>query len=199
MPSRQRKRPNISLLIPFLVVALVFGLLIWQRYRASQQPPAPPRIQQPTGMRTAVLFFVADGTSLAREARELEPCEGAEACARTVLEELFYGPVGELDDPFPEGAVLKGVRFSGSTATVDLDRSFADQMPSGSSAEMMAVYAIVDTLCLNFPQIAQVKLNIEGDAHLSHLDLSEPLSPDYMLERRTEPAPATPPTPKEHK
>ncbi|BCS54888.1 GerMN domain-containing protein [Geobacter sp. SVR] len=192
-----RKRSNISLLIPFLVVALVFGLLIWQRYRASRQTITPPHIQQPSGLHTAVLFFVADGTSLAREARQLDPCEDAEACAREVLEELFYGPVGELDDAFPEGAVPQDVHFSGNTAVVDLDRAFADQMPSGSSAEMMAVYSIVNTLCVNFPQITQVKLNI-GGAHLKHLDLSAPLAPDYSLERRAEPASTVPDAAKEH-
>ena len=198
MPSGRRKRINISLLIPFLVIALVFGGLIWQKYRASREVPPEPHVLQPSGERTGVLFFVADGTRLAREARELGPCKETTACVKGLLDELFSGPVGKLDEALPEGAGFNSVQVAGDTAVVDLNRNFADELPSGSSAEMLAVYSIVDTICANFPQIAKVKLTIEGEgeARLSHLDLSQPLDPDYSLEREP-PAPdagtATPP------
>lgn len=185
MSSERRKRVNISLLIPFLVIALVFGLLIWQKYQSSREVPPMPQIQQPEGERKAVLFFVAEGSRLTREARNLESCDGTDACVKAVLDELFNGPVGDLDEALPEGAALNGVRLEGNTAVVDLNRSFADELPAGSSAEMLAVYSIVDTICVNFPQIAKVKLTIDGkgDAALEHLDLSEPLTPDYTLEQ----------------
>lgn len=188
MSSERRKRINVSLMIPFLVIALVFGILIWQKYQASLEVPQKPQVQQPDGKRKAVLFFVADGTRLAREARDLEACEGTAACAKLVLDELFNGPVSNLDGALPESAALKGVRIEGDMAVVDLSRSFSDDMESGSSAEMLAVYSIVDTVCANFPQIAKVRLTIDGQNHvvLSHLDLSEPLIPDYSLEQQPE-------------
>ena len=184
MPSGRRKRINISLLIPFLVMALVFGLLIRQKYQASREVPPQPHLQQPSGVRTAVLFFVADGTRLGREARELEPCGETTACVKSLLDELSSGPVGDMDAALPEGAAFNSVRIEGDTAVIDLNKNFADDLLSGSSAEMLAVYSIVDTVCANFPQIAKVKLTIEGagDARLRHLDLAEPLTPDYTLE-----------------
>ena len=68
-------------------------------------------------------------------------------------------------------------------------------MPSGSSAEMLAVYSIVDTIAFNFPQITRVKLTIEGNdkALLRHLDLSDPLVPDYTLEQPPQNDQDTPP------
>jgi spore germination protein GerM len=200
MPGR-RKRINISLFIPFLVVALVFGVLIRQKYQASREVPPTPQIVQPSGPRTAVLFFVSNGNRLARESREVEPCDGTAACVKVVLEELFNGPVWGLDEALPEGAALKGVRIEGDKAIVDVNRSFAAELPSGSSAEMLAVYSVVDTVCVNFPQIAKVLLTIEGEGKttLSHLDISEPLAPDYSLEQApasAEPGKTvTPPTP----
>lgn len=190
MPSGRHKRINVNLLIPFLVIALVFGGLIWQKYRASRVVPPKPHVVQPSGVRTGVLFFVADGSRLAREARELGPCSETTACVKELLDELFSGPVGELNEALPEGAGFNSVQVVGDTATIDLNRNFSDELPSGSSSEMLAVYSIVDTVCANFPQIAQVKLTIEGagGARLSHLDLSQPLRPDYTLER--EPAAA---------
>lgn len=185
MPSVRRRRSKINLVIPFLVIALVFGGLIWQKYRASHQVPQKPHIVQPSGARTAVLFFVADGTRLGREARELGPCDGTAACVKSLLDELFSGPVGEMDEALPEGAGFNGVQVAGDTAVIDLNRNFVDELPAGSSAEMLAVYSIVDTVCANFPQVTRVRLTIEGagGARLSHLDLSEPLVPDYSLER----------------
>lgn len=191
MSSERRKRINISLLIPFLVIALVFGVLIRQKYRASHEMPSRPQVQQPAGERTAVLFFVADGSRLAREARRLEACDG-NACVKLVLEELFNGPVGDFDKALPESAALKEVLIEGDMAVVDMNRGFSDDLVSGSSAEMLAVYSIVNTVCANFPRIIKVKLRIEGEdkALLDHLDLSKPLTPDYTLEQQPLPADA---------
>jgi len=193
MPAT-RKQINVNLLIPFLVIALFFGITIWKKYRAIRELPDVPQLQQPTGKRTAVLFFVADGTRLAREARELDPCDDdVSACIKDVLEELANGPVGEFDESLPDGTVINTVRIDGDQAGVDLNKTFAESLPSGSSAEMLAVYSIVDTVATNFPQITKVKISIDGDGKtlLHHLDLSDPLVPDYTLE-----LPPAPPTTK---
>jgi len=184
MAPVSRKKVNISLLIPFLVIALFFGVMIREKYRSSHILPDKTVIQPPIGKRTAVLFFVTDGTRLAREARELDPCDDVDACMKDLLEELVKGPVGEFDDPLPEGTVINSVRVIGEMAEVYLNRTFAEAMPSGSSAEMLAVYSIVDTVATNFPQIARVKLSVDGDSKtlLHHLDLSDPIPPDYTLE-----------------
>lgn len=184
MAPLRRKRSTISLLVPFLIIALVFGVLIWNKYRASRTPNPRPLVQHPTGARTVVLFFVADDTRLAREARQLESCADTAACVRGTLAELFNGPLGELDLALPEGSHLNDVRIEGDLAVVDLNRSFVESMPSGSSAEMMAVYSIVNTVCVNFPQITRVKLTVGGEGRvlLGHLDLSAPLTADYSLE-----------------
>lgn len=184
MALQPRKRVNISLLIPFLAIALVFGGIIWQKYRASREVPLVPQLQYPVGKRTVVLFFVADGVRLAREAREIDPCDDSAVCVKRVLEELANGPVGEFDEALPDGSVINSVSINGSLAGIDLNRTFSDALASGSSAEMLAVYSIINTIAVNFPQIASVKLNIEGNdkSLLRHLDLSEPLVPDYTLE-----------------
>jgi hypothetical protein len=192
MPSGERKRINISLMIPFLVIALVFGLMIWQKYRASREIPPAPQVRQPASMRTVVLFFVTDGSRLVREARQVEPCSDTGACVKEALDALLSGPLGDYDEALPESAALNGVRIEGVTAVVDLNRGFRDDLPAGSSAEMLAVYSIVDTVCSNAPGIERVKLTVEGnaEARLRHLDLAEPLEPDYTLEKTSGPSAA---------
>ena len=204
MPLIRRKRFKIGLVLPFLVIALVFGWMFWHKYQTSHKiPPAPHIIRQPSGTRTAVLFFVADGNRLAREARELEPCSDTGDCIKDTLDALLSGPVGDYDEAIPESAMLNSVRIDGTTADVDLNQGFASDLPSGSSAEMLAVYSIVDTVCVNFPQISRVKLTVEGNAStvLEHLDLSKSLAPDFSLEQAPGQAQeiTVPPLPKKRK
>jgi len=200
MAPFRRRKISVSLLIPFAIVALVFGALIWKKMQDSREPHPVPQIDQQTSTRKGVLFFVADGTSLAREARELPSCTDTETCVKDLLDELFSGPVGDLDEALPESALLTDVRLEGNLAIVDLSRDFVSGMPVGSSAEMLAVYSIVNTVCFNYPQIVRVRITVEGAAtNLNHLDLSDPLPPDYSLEREAtstnSSVPVTPPAP----
>ena len=201
MAPVRRRKISISLLIPFAIIALVFGALIWKKMQASHEQHPVPQVNQADSTRKVVLFFAADGSRLAREARELPSCPDTEACVKDLLDELFSGPVGELDEALPEGAELTGVRLEGDLAFVDVSRAFATDLMSGSSAEMLAVYSIINSVCFNYPQITRVWITVEGDRKttLRHLDLSDPLPPDYSLEREeistTSPAPVTPPAP----
>jgi len=168
----------------------VFGALIWKKTHDSRELRPVPQVVEPEAARKGVLFFVADGTSLVREARELEACGEAQACLEDLLAELFSGPVGDFDEALPESSSVQSVRIEGDLAIVDLNQSFAADLAAGSSAEMLAVYSIVDTICVNFPQIARVKITVEGNekTQLRHLDLSDPLQPDFSLEQRLTPA-----------
>lgn len=189
MPNTRQKKMSISLIIPFAIIALVFGALIWKKMQDSREVRPVPEVNQPAAVRKAVLFFVADGSRLVREARELESCSDMNECVRDLLDELLSGPMGDLDIAIPENTAVNGLLLEGDMAVIDLNRSFATDLPSGSSAEMMAVYSLVDTICVNFPQIARVKLTIEGNqnSQLKHLDLSDPLLPDYTLEQESAP------------
>ncbi len=189
MPHPHRKKIHINILIPFAIVALVFSGLVWKKIHDSRQVRPEPQIHEPALSRKGVLFFVADGNRLGREARELASCDGTEECLEDLLGELVSGPVGDLDEALPGAAEVNAITVVGDLATVDMNRSFATDIPSGSSAEMLAVYSIVNTVCINYPSITRVKINVEGNDKtvLRHLDLSDPLQPDYLLEQ-----PATP-------
>lgn len=191
MAVHQRKKITISLLIPFLVFILFFTVMIWQKYRSSHEVPVTPPQHLAEGSRSVTLFFAVDGTRLAREAREIGACEDDNACLKSVLDELLNGPVGEFDATVPEGTAVNAVHIDGDQATIEFNRTFSEAMLSGSSAEMLAVYAVVDTACVNFPALQRVKINVDGNPKviLSHLDLSDPLVPDYSLEQSPSPAP----------
>ena len=172
------------MLVPFIVFVLFFSIMIWQKYRSSHEILVAPPQQSTENVRSITLFFSADGTHLTRETRELEPCDNDTACLKSVLDELLNGPVGELVETVPDGVIVSSVRIEGDQATIEFNHLFSEAMPSGSSAEMLAVYSVVNTTAVNFPQIQKVKLEIDGNKTgiLRHLDISEPLKPDYALE-----------------
>jgi len=196
MAAHQRKKVTIGILTPFLVLILFFSIMIWQKYRSSYELPVTPPQQHVEGYRTVTLFFVADGTRLAREARSIEPCDDNNSCLKSILDELLSGPVGEFEEAVPEGASVDAARIEGGLATIDFNRTFSDAMLSGSSAEMLAVYSVVNTVAANFPQIQSVKLNVAGNKEtvLRHLDLSDQLQPDYSLEESPPAEPVKSPT-----
>lgn len=185
MPVIKKRKISISLLIPFVIIALVFGALILKKTQDSREVRPIPRVTQSAATRKVVLFFVADGTRLVREARELEACGETNECLTDLMDELFSGPIGDFDEALPESSAVKSVRLEGDLAVVDLNQAFASDLASGSSAEMLAVYSVVDTVCVNYPQITRVKITVEGNekTQLRHLDLSDPLLPDYSLEQ----------------
>lgn len=189
MSAHPRKKVKISILVPFLVIVLFFSIMIWQKYRSSYEVPVTPPRQSAEGKRSVTLFFAAEGTRLAREARELEPCDGETACLKSVIDELLNGPVGGFKVAVPEGTAVDAVRIEGDQATIEFNRTFSAAMLSGSSAEMLAVYSVVNTVAVNFPRIQKVKLNVDGNTAviLHHLDLSDPLPPDYSLELPSSP------------
>lgn len=184
MSPHSQKHIKITVLIPFLVFILFFSVMIWQKYRSSYEIPPVPLQQNVEGDRTVTLFFVVGGARLAREAREIDPCSDDNDCLKKIVEELLNGPVGEFDEALPDGTLVEDAQLEGSLATINFNNTFSAAMISGSSAEMLAVYSVVDTVAANFPQIQKVKLNIAGNstAALRHLDLSEPLEPDYSME-----------------
>jgi spore germination protein GerM len=188
MKPVKKKRTSFSIIIPFIIIAVVFALLVWKKYRASIPQPQAPQVQQPAVAQSAILFFVDESSRLGREAREIEPCTDTSECLEDILEELFSGPVGDLNDALPEGALLNSVLIEGDKVTVDVNSNFVSEMPTGSSAEMMAVYSVVNTVCINFPQIKMVKLNVDGDSKvvLKHLDLTDPIPADFSLEQKPE-------------
>lgn len=185
MPTRPQKKMTASILIPFLVLMLFFTIMIRQKYRSSHEAPVAPQSREADGSRLVTLFFAAEGARLARETREVEPCGTVDVCLKNVLDELLNGPVGEFDETIPDGTVVEEVRLEKKQVTIEFNRGFSDAMPSGSSAEMLSVYSVVNTVAINFPHIETVKINVDGnsDVILPHLDLSKPLVPDYSLEQ----------------
>jgi spore germination protein GerM len=184
--NRPRRDPTV-LFIAFIVCALVLGALIIKKYVERHQHPVPVHTQ-PQGKFLVTLFFASpDGAGLVREGREIDPCSDPADCVETVVKELINGPLGDLEPTLPAATTIQHVLVNGDLALIDLGDELVKGLPSGSHAEMMAVYSLVNSITANFPRITRVKLLINGkggETLKGHLDLSEPLTPDFTLEKK---------------
>ncbi|SNB47887.1 GerMN domain-containing protein [Geobacter sp. DSM 9736] len=186
--KRVRSRRKTTLIfLAFLVCAGFLGLFMLKRYETRHpQVPAVP-VPQQSGSVSLTLFFAApDGSGLIREGRNVEPCSATAECIGRLIEELASGPLGELGPTIPPNTVARGVNVAGDMAVIDLEESFVEGLPPGSSAEMMAAYSLVNSIAVNFPQISKVRLLVGGkgvETLKEHLDIREPLSPDFSLEK----------------
>jgi spore germination protein GerM len=172
----------------FIVCAAVLGALILKKYEERHLQPAAPPQPQLEGAFTATLLFASPaGEGLVREGRELDACGDTAECVAELVSELVNGPIGDLVPTLPSATSVRGVEIAGDVARVDLGEELVEGLPAGSSAEMMAVYSIVDTVAVNFPRIKRVQLLIDGkpaETLKGHVDVREPLAPDFELEKK---------------
>jgi spore germination protein GerM len=116
---------------------------------------------------------------LVGEKREILKRDKVEEEAEEIIAELIKGPKGKLIPTVPSHAKLLTFQIDErGLAKVNFDQTLPKEHPGGSSAEMMTIYSIVNSLTLNFPQIKRVQILIDGKAVESiagHISLKQPI------------------------
>jgi len=117
----------------------------------------------------------------------LKKNEVKEEAKETILE-LIKGPKGKLIPTLPPRTKLLTLQINDEgLAKVNFNPTLSKDHPGGSSAEMMTVYSIANSLALNFPQIKRVQILIDGkpiETIAGHLSLRQPVFPKPDLIRR---------------
>jgi hypothetical protein len=147
--------------------------------------PGPGVLTQQDERRISLLFPSADGESLLPETRVIFLTNTLTSQVKQAVAELLAGPQGgDKIAPFPPSTPLRAVfLLRDGTAVIDLGKE-AMQIPAGSSSETDAVFALVNTLAVNFPEVKRVQILIEGEeveTLTGHLDTSGPLAADLRI------------------
>jgi len=202
--SRKKGGPGKAL---FLLIIVGLGLLLAYHFRKEILESLEPflkktpeqrlgrRVEKGLEKKTALqerkivtLYFSGEeGEYLAGEKREILNKGSAQEEAKEVIDELIKGPKGKLIRTLPPRARLLALRIDEEgVAKVNFDRALSRDHPGGSSAEIMTVYSIVNSLTLNFPQIKRVQILIEGrrESITGHLVLDRPISSKTDLIKR---------------
>ena len=139
--------------------------------------------------REVLLYFSdSEGEYLIGEKRKILKKSDMKEEAREAIHELIIGPKGKLIPTLPPRTKLLTLQINDAgLAKVNFTLALSKDHPGGSSAEMMTVYSVVNSLAFNFPQIKRVQILIEGkpiETIAGHLSLRQPISPKPDLIKR---------------
>jgi spore germination protein GerM len=154
----------------------------------SQEPAAPSQTSAApadasTPKATITLYFPsATDDRLVAETREIVDTARPAERGTQVLVELLAGPKSKDALPaVPEGTTLRRLWIAKSgIAWADFSDDLETGLKGGSSDELLAVYAIVNSLTASVPQIKRVGVLVGGkerETLAGHVDIRRPLPP----------------------
>jgi spore germination protein GerM len=184
--KKKRKKGGIGKFFFFLIV---IGLVAWAVYLFRQEishslkpflEKKPEKKAVAKEKKDVTLYFSEpEEEYLVGEKREILKRDKVEEEAKETIAELIKGPKGKLIPTVPSHAKLLTFQMDEQgLAKVNFDQTLSKEHPGGSSAEMMTIYSIVNSLTLNFPQIKRVQILIDGKAVESiagHISLKQPV------------------------
>jgi len=187
--SKKKKRSNKVL---FLLILIGIGLSMVFLFHREVLNTFKPWFEKRKVVRekkmVTLYFSDSEGEYLVGEKREILKKRGAREEAEETITELIKGPKGKLIPTLPLRTELLSLTLDErGLAKVNFNKALSKDHPGGSSAEIMTLYSIVNSLTLNFPQIKRVQIFIEGEVGESiagHLSLDQPVSPNLNLVRK---------------
>lgn len=195
--KKSRKKGGIGKFLVFLII-VGMGLFLAYHFRQEIMDFLRPLSAKKPEKKIAVkekkvvtLFFSEEeGEYLVGEKREIPKRDRVEEEARETIAELIRGPQGAFIPTVPARAKLLTLQIDAQgLAKVNFDQTLSREHPGGSSAEMLTLYSIVNSLTLNFPQIKRVQILIDGKAVESiagHISLKQPVSFNPSIVKKME-------------
>ena len=197
MDRRRTAKHRLPLWLP-LSAAILLGLIAalslgWLFDIGGVPHEKQARIQtaiptQEAAIREAHLYFPTGiGNYLGAEKRRVETGDTFSAGA-AVVSALLQGPEDpSLVSPIPAGTRLRHFFLTqDGTAYVDFSPELSLLHGGGVSTERLTLYAIVNTLVLNFEEIERVHILLQGKPSptlAGHLDIRHPKTADLLLIR----------------
>jgi hypothetical protein len=185
--------------ITLAVLAVAFVVLVVRFIRSGSQEEirtaagasatpssvAGPEAKEADRLKVTVFFGREEDDLLVGETREIPAGTSAVQEARDIVTELIKGPAeGSVPTLSSETKIEQIFITKDGTAYVDLSRDVVAHHPSGSSAEIATVFAIVNSLAYNIKAVKRVFILVDGEERETlngHLSLSRSLRPNYSL------------------
>ena len=186
---------NKRIIIYLGLAAIIFVFcLLWILGRSASNnqqlvvsPNAPAPVAAVDTERDVTLYFAsADATQLLSVTDRIG-CVDEQDCLRGIVETLINGPVVDGLPVIPARTELNSIRIEEDLAILDFNRQLVDGHPGGSQSELLTVYALANSVAVNFPHLRRVQITIDGaavDTLKGHVDLRRPLLADFSYSRR---------------
>jgi spore germination protein GerM len=176
--------------ILFLLILIGTGLIVFFHQQIyDSMKPLLERWRILSEKKEVLLYFSGpEGEYLIGERRKILKKNEVKEEAKETIVALIKGPEGKLIPTLPPRTRLLTLQISDAgVAKVNFNAALSRDHPGGSSAEMMTVYSIVNSLALNFPRIKRVQILIDGkpiETITGHLSLRQPVPPKPDLIKR---------------
>jgi len=151
-----------------LVLLLILGAILLRGLLRGDSPVAT--LLGKTGAESAprteevVLYFATPGAEgLRAERRNLVLPEDPEAAVRMLVEALIDGPRIDLIATIDSQVRLLNVYVVNGLAVLDFSPDLQATHSGGSSAELLTIYSLVDTVTANIHSVQAVQLLVEGE------------------------------------
>jgi len=185
---KEKKKSGIGRVLFFLILAGGISVLFFFRQVIlnSIEPWLEKRGVMGEKRDVTLYFSDPEGEYLVGEKRGILKRLDIEEEAAEMIRELIKGSQRNLISTLPPRTELLAFQLDErGVAKVNFNKALSQNHPGGSSAEMMTVYSIVNSLTLNFLEIRRVQILVEGkeiETITGHLSLRQPLSskPDLI-------------------
>lgn len=167
-----------KLIAALLVIAVLAGGYLL--YRVITKPVLKP---VPAKELITLYFYNPDTDTLKPEQRTVAATTGVLDKCRTIVSELEHGSIAGLESPIPHDVKVNNATLQpNGILNLDLTGNLVMETPEGSSAEIAAIYAIVNSIAKNIKGVKAVQLTIDGKTLQTletHIEIDRPIVPDY--------------------
>jgi spore germination protein GerM len=191
------RRPRHGLLAALLIAALLLGGCSGsdEEIAASEDEGAPEEAivaeardpAAPLPRNTVEIYFPSvSSNGLVGEYRQIFDTANPSDKAKQIVADLISGPAGEgtLRALPPATRLRQAYVLDNGVAYLDFSADLKEDIGGGSMEEILAAYAIINSIVVNIPEVRRVGILVNGRplATLNgHLDLRRPLPADYSL------------------
>ena len=140
-------------------------------------------LEEPSRSTEVSLYFVvAREVKLVAERRTIGQVANTVEQIKLTMTELVKGPVSTLTHTIPRETEIREVFLDEKgCAYVDFSRDISQKHPGGTTAELITIASIVNTLTANFSEeVRKVRILIDGEEAetiAGHIDISRPIFP----------------------
>jgi hypothetical protein len=166
-----------------LVLGIIMVVAILPRLLSTPiggpEPEAPPAASDTRRIQATLFYVSADGRELVQASRQILYGASPRDQARHILEAAVEAPPEGQRSAIPAGTTVRSVFLAAdNTLFVDLGGTVVSAHPGGSLNEALTVYAIVNAVTVNLPDVTGVQILVNGqqvDTLAGHIDLRYPL------------------------
>ncbi len=162
------------------ILFIVAGYMIYITYIK----PIPITVKPlPAKELVTLYFYNPDTDTLEPEQRTIVQTTGVLETCSAIIGELERGSNIGLTTPIPVDVKVNDASLqSNGILFIDLSKNLISETPEGSSAEITAIYSIVNSIAKNINGVKAVQITIDGkllQTLETHIEIDQPIVPDY--------------------